>query len=226
MTVPWPLRDTLRGGGRLCDICWWRVEPLTAGDNVIILRPVNVKRFHRSARYARQFIAEHGPLHPMTIGFNDEEGSEICLVTPWADDDEKRRALKLITLAFAVHGVNEYHFMTEACMTTRSEADAHRRPGGGFRVSDIKEKTDVLLLVGASYDDPAGLAMVMEMVRDEAGRLVQFGEPLVNNSSQGMMLELLPSLDFVVPEEYKPLVSRFLDQCLWKPDFVEIEGEH
>ena len=88
------------------------------------------ERFSKAAKYAQEYLAQFGDLPPMVLGFNDETGEEICMVTAWEDERQKDLCCSVVKLAFALHGVNEYHFMSEAwALATPGDEQA----GGAWR---------------------------------------------------------------------------------------------
>lgn len=167
----------------------------------------------------------------MVVGFNDDTGAEVCILAPWRNDDEKDFFCRLITLAFALHGVSEYHVMSEAWVAQApvgsKEAESLRRSVmGGKHISELAGRQEILIVAGVSYADPGGRVISYEMVRAADGtltRLDKMGGDL--KARGGLLLSLLPPVGMVMPEESRPTVEGFLKRFRWEPDFLTVDGE-
>lgn len=137
----------------------------------------------------------------------DREGAAHVIATPWGDEEEKVRTLRMLKTFFTWKGVERYVMVSEAWVVVRSPDSTDRR-----EPRNCEDRQEVITMMGVSRKEV--LACNALIATDGAVRAVAeavWNEP---GTTSGRMADLLPPEGFTLSPAMDAALGSFFARTL------------
>jgi hypothetical protein len=165
---------------------------------------------------AIKFFKEKGELWPTFIGIK-KNGEQLLIISPWSNDEEKRRAVDVVRLHFVATDVQEYVFMCEAWFKTTQDKDW--RPTGSLEQEPDRMQA-LVIVQGWKEEGQINLDSKMFKIHDD--KTIDDFSTKDAKAFEGTFTELLPPKQLT--EGDIALAKHILKQM--PPDYIPFMSIH
>jgi hypothetical protein len=130
----------------------------------------------------------------------DRDGCVHMIATPWGDEAEKVRTVKMLGMFFAWKGVDRYIMVSEAWVVVRSVDSTDRR-----EPRNCEDRRECIAMIGVTRSETIACnAMIAGTLPDRAVSEVVWQEP---GTTSGRMADLLPPEGFILTPDMDALLG-------------------